>query len=845
MVHPEVEEERKTVEHIRTLSQQELESLWERGYGGIDTKANKASKDGRKARARELSSSGALTLGRMFPEDDGDVYVGRALVRDEQGQIVQISWAADAATAYYQASHSEPQGLARRRSFQYDDILTLIDIDEQVFGDEDAEAAEADESPSMGDLLLAELERSRSGGMRDIVATIQAEQDRLIRAPLEGIQLIQGGPGTGKTAVGLHRAARLLYTHRDKLSDTGVLVVGPNPAFMRYVRHVLPVLGERAVTQVSISQLGPRVSTSDTEPERVARLKGDARMEHVLQRALSQRVRPLEEDLRLQQGRLRLPREEAGDIVERIRQSRTPHNVGREQLRDEWIRAALRRAGPRDRVGASALRNEQAFQAALNRTWPQFTAHAFLLQLFQTREWLRQAAEGLLSEEEQTVLRVSREATVNDHVWQPSDLPLLDEAEALLNGSPSNYGHVVVDEVQELSPMQLRMVARRSRGGSMTLLGDIAQGTGPCSPNTWSEVIDPLPRSAGWQLNTLPHSYRVPRQVMAYAGRLLPRLGADVAPPEPLRDGPAEPAVVDAGERPLAQAVQESLPEARDGVTAIIAPDELVPTLEADLRAELALAELDATADGSVLLLPATLAKGIEFDHVVVVEPQHIIEQRDAGLRLLYVALTRATQTLTVVHREPLPPALQGPDTPQGPAAEPTDGSQRNQSTAFALQIEDEHADVWRIGLELEGHASATFDVERLTVHATLLTSAANGWMTWRDGEIVVAWHDRSHELVGGCRLRGSTRHLVRPATADALEAWTDLCTRLVRQLNAQRERSSGGTFERVGTLRTGVGSLRAPSSKTRCARETHAHQTVESLRGTRPASPYHPRNTQ
>jgi len=588
-----------------------------------------------------------LCFGRLdFETLPRPLYVGRRWVHDEERRQLVVNWQAPAARAFYTATPQDAHGVTLRRRFRTDG-RRVLDISDEALDGSIVDGA------AVGDFLLEELERSRERHMRDIVATIQADQYRLITAEPSPPLVIQGGPGTGKTAVGLHRASYLLYTHRDTLGWRGVLVVGPNRTFMEYVSHVLPALGEDAVEQRAVGELVDGVAPELRDPPEVARLKADLRLVDVIRRAAELRLvsEPVELVLRLEGSFVSVREREVRELLAAAREELGATAAGRERFRMDLLRRFYEAYG---RVhGAGAVRNfeevEQALRAkgyldsVLKAAWPIVPPDRLVRSLLTTPAALAEAADGILEPAEQKLLR-RRGAG-----WSDGDIPLLDEARALLDAPPRSYGHVIVDEAQDLTPMQLRMIARRARDGSLTILGDVAQGTGAVSYTSWDDVLPHLPQGGDATVEEMRHAYRVPREIMDVALPLLDTIAPDLAPPISYRTG-AEPPVVRqvAEEHLLAEAYREAATLAEQGgLLAVIAPDELLPGMQpGDLW------------DG-VPVLTAREAKGLEFDHVVVVEPA-LIAAHEQGLRELYVALTRPTKTLAVVHARPLPAALKG-----------------------------------------------------------------------------------------------------------------------------------------------------------------------------------------
>jgi DNA helicase IV len=574
-----------------------------------------------------------LCFGRLDLDGlDASLYVGRRWVHEDDAPIV-VNWQAPAARPFYTATVAEPQGVALRRRFRVDGRQLLELYDEPL----DGSAGEV--VHGVADILLEELERSRDERMRDIVATIQADQYSLITHEPDGLFVIQGGPGTGKTAVGLHRASWLLYTYRRELERSGVLVVGPNPVFMDYISHVLPMLGEERVEQRAIDALAGDVKAARRDPAEIARRKGDAAMADLLATAV--RALPSAPDetvgIRVDGAFLYLEPADVAELISEAQDSSAAHAEGRNRFRMLAARRLYEQYGRK--LDDLAFRSFEELEGALR---------SFLAKLVE-RAWPRVKPEQLLR-------RVLAAEGLGGRGWSDADLPLLDEARALLDGPPPQHGHVIVDEAQDLTPMQLRMLARRT-AGAMTILGDIAQAAGPIGYRRWEDLLPHLADGRNVAVSELRLAYRVPRDVMELALPLLPLIAPDVAAPIAYRDGDEPPRFVEVeADALVGAAVREAAAEAaREGRAALIAPARLLPELPG--AAESGFDELAAPFQ----TLTPREAKGLEFDRVVLVEPAAIVEEgeRIEGLRALYVALTRATKTLVIVHARPLPPELQ------------------------------------------------------------------------------------------------------------------------------------------------------------------------------------------
>ena len=593
----------------------------------------------RRLRTYEDAERG-LCFGRLDLESlPRPLYVGRRWVHDEDQRQLVVNWQAPAARAFYTATPQDPHGVTLRRRFRTEG-RRLLDIADETLDGTTIDGA------AVGDFLLDELERNRESRMRDIVATIQADQYRLITHDADTPLVIQGGPGTGKTAVGLHRASWLLYTAREEPGHRGVLVVGPNRTFMEYVSHVLPALGEDAVEQRAIGELVDGIEPERRDAPAVAELKADLRLVEVIRNAAERRLvsEPQELVLRLEGSFVSVRLREVRELLEAAREEGATA-AARERFRMSLLRRFYEEYGRI--LGAGAIRNfdevERALRAGgyldrvLKAAWPVVSPEKLVRSLLGSRATLAEAADGILDPAEQQLLL--RRATG----WSDGDIPLLDEARSLVASPPRAYGHVIVDEAQDLTPMQLRMVARRAHTGSLTLLGDVAQATGAVRYPSWEALLPYLPRSDETAVEELRHAYRVPREIMELALPLLETIAPDIAPPVSYRTGAAPPSVRRVEqEHLLAEAYREAARLAEtDGLLALIVPEELYDS---------ALAAASLYDD--VPLLTPRQAKGLEFDHVVVVEPALV------DLRELYVALSRPTKTLVVVHARPLPREL-------------------------------------------------------------------------------------------------------------------------------------------------------------------------------------------
>ena len=680
-----------------------------------------------------------LCFGRLDMDEGARYHVGRLGLSEADYEPLLVDWRAPAAQPFYRATAADPQGVVRRRH-----LLThgreVVGLDDEVF-DLDA-MSETEQATLHGDAaLLAALRKGRTGRMGDIVATIQAEQDRVIRSDVAGVLVVEGGPGTGKTAVALHRAAYLLYTHRARMAGNGVLVVGPNAVFLRYIEQVLPSLGETGVLLATPGELYPGVTARRHDPPATARVKSDLRMVKVLRRAVADRQRVPREDLRLSYDKLDLVLDRA--TCQRARDAGrrgSRHNPARETVERMLLMSLLDqvRAGMTELRGSEPepdeldevwdeLRRSRDFRFAMERIWPLLSAHELLNDLFGTPALINSAGGSVLKPEEREALFRERSRDLAAVEWSAEDVPLLDEAAELLGLPPGRarraarhragrrrrgarfaravleglrldmpidpellaeryageervlsvaerarldrtweFGHVIVDEAQELSPMAWRVLFRRCPSKSMTVVGDLAQTGASWGPGSWAELFD---RHAAnrWRKAELTVNYRTPAEIMEVATAVLASAAPGVAPPRSMREegvGPwAVPATADDLVSVVAEAVRRELAEIGDGRLAVIAPGTEAERLAKELGAALPEATVgDHTAplEALVAVLDVAETKGLEFDGVIVVEPAAIVAQSERGMSDLYVALTRATRRLGVVHAKPLPKEMEG-----------------------------------------------------------------------------------------------------------------------------------------------------------------------------------------
>jgi DNA helicase IV len=709
-------------------------------------------------RKRRLRVAGSgLCFGRIDTGRDGPLHIGRIGLTEagDESKALLTDWRAPIARPFYTATGANPEGISLRRHFRTRG-RTLVDFHDESFTGDGATDGQGSDAA-----LLAAVNAARTDGMRDIVATIQAAQDEVIRLGQTGVVVVEGGPGTGKTAVALHRVAYLLYTHRERMARRGVLLVGPNPNFLDYVSGVLPALGETDVVFATLGDLLPGVRTAKRDAPRTARTKGDEVMVEVLEAAVLDRQELPEEpvEIPLDDVTVCLDTEVASAARDAARASRLVHNQARAVFDHHVIEMLTTRAMAQ--IGAGWLHPEQpdpigeeildefgdlpeddhlaedltanvraelagspALADALDQLWPMLTPQRLLAELLSSRERLRAAAPMLREADREALYRPV------GHGWTVSDVPLLDEAVDMLGSDGTDlpsflsgedeqveeqpgdleyaegvleildteedpdeevlravdlmaadqlaerqqerdlrglaeraaadrnwtYGHLVVDEAQELSPMDWRALMRRCPTKSMTIVGDLAQRESPAGARSWAEVLDKhVPER--WAYRQLAVNYRTPADIMDVASAVLAEVDPSLTPPTSVRRTgvppwarPVPPGRLGGA---LRGAVAELAEQIGEGTIAVIAPSGT--RLPASLRSRLA-----AAAGRPVSVLTPYAAKGLEFDAVLLCEPGRLLDGSRSGTAELYVALTRATQRLGVLHTTPLPAALSG-----------------------------------------------------------------------------------------------------------------------------------------------------------------------------------------
>ncbi|MEU8863554.1 HelD family protein [Streptomyces umbrinus] len=651
-----------------------------------------------RSRAKEMRElpEGPLFFGRLdFGGERGGAgdhagqsyHVGRRRITEHpSAPPLVVDWRAPVSRAFYQASARDPQGVRVRRRFGWapgsrgdsTDLTGLEDerLEGEYLEDErlaDGRLPDGRRTETPGDhrvgppggshILASEIERPRVGPMRDIAATIQPDQDELVRADLTVSVCVQGAPGTGKTAVGLHRAAYLLYTFPQRVRRGGLLILGPNRTFLSYISEVLPALGETGVRQSTVGEEIARHPVTGEDDEAAAVVKHDARMAEVLRRALYARVSSEAVEgvngLAVPDGsyRWRVPGEALARIVAGVRAEELPYAVGRERVRTRIVRyvreRAERRAGPQSNAWVQKISRARPVGAYVDAVWPKVRPEEVVAELLADPAVLAAAAGEVLDADEQKALLWARPPrSWKSARWSAADLVLLDEVAGLVE-HPESYGHLVIDEAQDLSPMECRAIGRRAVYGSLTVLGDLAQGTTPWAAREWGELLGHLGRPEA-VIVPLTTGFRVPQAVVELANRVLAKLDVGVPAGQSLRrDG--ELRLLPTGDAlgETVEAVRRAL-SYEGSVGVITADSDVVRVREVLGGAGIEAAEVDQLG-ARVTVLGAGLAKGLEYDHVVAVEPAAIVEGETRGLHRLYVVLTRAVSRMDVVHARPLP----------------------------------------------------------------------------------------------------------------------------------------------------------------------------------------------
>ncbi|EAR25162.1 ATP-dependent DNA helicase [marine actinobacterium PHSC20C1] len=731
----------RRLDSLREAAQEQLEAVRRSAPGG--THQNRSERDAfariyedRVGQLREIDERLAFGRLELEPEDDSSErvlrYIGRIGLRDEDQQSLLLDWRVPQARAFYQATAATPLGARARRHLQSRG-RDIVRIDDEIF---DSEILDSDAASLQGEAaLMASLTADRTGRMGDIVATIQAEQDAIIRSELGGALVVQGGPGTGKTAVALHRAAYLLYSHRERLSTSGVLIVGPSRSFLRYIEAVLPSLGETGVVLASLGQLFPGVDARREDVDSIASLKGSLEMAALIRRAVrSRQVAPTEtQRLEVNGEILDVPADLIRGAMQKAWDSHKPHNLARVAFNKAAIAALSRMLADQLRSHGNTIddsdqkwlrediRTAHDVKVALNTAWMPLSPHKLLNDLYARPNWLRSLTPHWAPEQRALLLRE------RDVPFTISDVALLDEAAELLgevdvahtaaerertqqrkrdleNAAAAihnmgvegmidaetladgfevsaerattadiaaadrswTYGHIVVDEAQELSPMQWRLLARRNPLKSFTIVGDVAQASAAAAATRWDTALADHVGSS-WRLEELTVNYRTPSQIVAVAEAVALAHHVSITPSRAVRESPWPVAVTiaapDNRQASVVEAVRVDREISADGTIAVIVSESLTADVVSALKTAFSndVGEGAAGLNRPIAVLTPRESKGLEFDSVVVVEPQRIVDEIARGAAALYVAMTRPTQRLSIVATNGLPEGIPTP----------------------------------------------------------------------------------------------------------------------------------------------------------------------------------------
>lgn len=647
----EIRQEQDYFDHAMDVHQASITRM-NSSYSSLGTAVERRAMKKANESRTVLGPDQPAAFARMDLEDGQHYYIGHTSISDEDRDLLVINWQSKVASKFYSATPQEPQGLTRKRDFKTEGnrIKLLEDLHLQDLAEK---LSELDGTVYVDDVLKGSLEASRTGEMKDIVRTIQAAQNDILRRPLDSLLVVQGGPGTGKTAVALHRVSWLLFEY-EKLKAEDVLVIGPNPAFARYIQKVLPGLGNESVSQTSMPQLLQRsFKVQGSDPTRVAQIKGSPEIADVIANGLNDRIKlptgPLRIRRRNSQSTVNILPETLVEDIERLRSEY--YGVGREKLKERVLEHCAATLGL-VRGGAADVVDPKSVETEVNKLWPQLSAPQFLRELLGSKARLRSAADGWLDEQQIEALYRPAAERITEEPWTLADLVLIDEAASNMQDRQTDWKHIVVDEAQDLSPMQIFALRRRSKDGSMTLVGDVAQSTGPFARSSWNDIVDGLRTNLPVYEETLEHGYRVPREVYEVASRLLPEAAPEITPPTIVREVGDQPELFDVSPSLVAREAAEvaSHHSGRGRFVGVIAPAEWWDEITNAFN-EMDMEWGDPTHGGamrSVNLVTPEASKGLEFESVVVVDPQSVLDQ-DNGARLLYITLTRTTKRLDIL----------------------------------------------------------------------------------------------------------------------------------------------------------------------------------------------------
>ena len=603
----------------------------------------------------------------------GKQYVGKVLVTNNQSDVLVCSWASPIGAKYYSANYRNPLDLSGKCFLVHGEPNVLQDLEEVFFDDlaQKVQNLTREADSEVSDAVLSELDRESTGSLKEIIKTIHASQFDIISAPRQGLHVVQGAPGTGKTVVGVHRASWLLYPGNDAdLTAEKLLIVGPNITFIRYIEKVVPGLGDEKVLHRDLSMLGPRVSVTRTEDSEASRLKGDLRMKRLLTQALRDRLRIPQDDIIYSiPGLNRSVQLSAKGLAEKLNDFRAAslsYNTARANLRvwllnsvNEILRGEHEARNSGMKLGVPFAK-EVDIEPLTEKIWPSTTAPAFLRDFYSSQGRIISAAAQLdFMVKDLLLLERRPSAQLSNETWTLADVALLDYLDSQISGQDETYDYIVVDEAQDMSPMQLDSIRRRSSSGDILLLGDMAQGTGGWIYESWDEIAVLLNATISRQ-DELEFGYRVPKQIFEYAACVLTYIDPNLKSPRLVRDVPESPTIsIDNDFQSLLSNLIYDLKrlDTSKGMTGIIANEEDCESIASELaQAGIKFTNLTNEPLGIGLnVVPVSRQKGLEFDSVILVEPQRIIDIPRVGLRHLYVALSRALRSLRIYATRKLP----------------------------------------------------------------------------------------------------------------------------------------------------------------------------------------------
>jgi len=625
---------------------------------------------GRLQSLRELGDvTESVCFANFTKEDDSKIYLGKYLVTDSDFEALVISWKAPAAADFYRATHINACGLVGKRRFIFNSPNKLKDLEEVIFKDLEANIKNLTRSSEtdVSDAVLDELEKGSSGSLKDIIKTIHASQYDIISSKRGGLHVIQGAPGTGKTVVGVHRASWLLFPgNDDQLKADKVLILGPNAAFIRYIEDLVPSLGDEKITHKDLSKLGPNISVTVSDSFEAAKLKGSSRMKKLLIKAVKDRLRIPDEDINFtvpgQSQNIKISFESINERINELRTEKHNYMSGRSAFRiwllNEITDILQGGKGIRKLVSRnSAYIKESDVDSLTEKIWPSISAVNLIKDLYSSQARLLSAAKDSDFLVNELVMLEKKSANQNDG-WSISDIALIDYVDTLLNGQKEIYDYIIVDEAQDLTPMQIESIKKRSSNGDILLMGDLAQATGVLLYSSWQQLADLLGTTIS-RLDELEFGYRVPKQIFEYATKVLSYIDPKLKPPRLVREVSESPVInINLENITMYTLVMDIIQEKfGEGIVGLIVSDDILVDFCEGLK-EFGVSFTELNSAGLVIginVVPVSRQKGLEFDTVVIYEPKAILDIPLTGLRHLYVAVTRSLNSLHFYCADDLP----------------------------------------------------------------------------------------------------------------------------------------------------------------------------------------------